>query len=1206
VKTNVGHLEGAAGIAGLIKVVLCLQHGEIPPHLHFQKLNPHINFDNTPFVIPVKGCAWPSVEKKIAGVSSFGFGGTNAHVVLQEAPQEKEVTSNQSSVTSSNEKTKPNTEHWSLITDHYSPNTAYLLPLSARSPEALQEMVRAFQSILPLATCHLHDLSYTAGARRTHHEYRLAIAFHSHEELHRQFEALLQEEEGRWLLSTRKIPERLPGLAFVFSGQGPQWFAMGRELLAQEPMFRKIVEECDALLRKDTTWSLIEELQRDESSSRLDQTEIAQPALFALQVGLASLWRSWGIVPEAVVGHSVGEVAAAHLAGALSLADAVRVIYHRGRIMQQATGLGKMASVELPVAEAEKLLAKYENRLAIAAINSPTNTVISGEAVALAEVLKVLEPRGVACRMLRVNYAFHSPQISPFQNELTEALNGLSTSAASIPMYSTITGAPIDSEKLDAAYWGRNIRETVRFNDAITALAQNGFGLFVEVSPHPVLSSSIVESLNHGKKEGAVMASLRRGQSERATMLRALGELYSQGYPVDWSKLYPSGRCVSLPAYPWQRSRYWIENDGARSNSQDHSSRSLSTTIDASGQKRNDWFHEIKWQTKALVAKSNGASTGNWLIFADRGGVGEALVQRLIARGAKCQLIYAETSTGSVTMQAGASAIAGHLNGEFGQTVHGIVYLRSLDAKSNGELSVEELDQAQRLGCSSALRMLQALLDKKSPQAPKLWLVTRAAQTAGATEVAVAQSPLWGLGRVMALEHPELWGGMIDLPATGSAADVEFLAQEILQPDGEDQIAYRDQQRFVARLMRPHHLKSTAESIQLKADAGYLITGGLGSLGLSAARWLVAEFELRGQIDELLALEKLGAKIKIMRADVGDQARMTELFTELRQDMPPLRGIIHAAGVASHKPLLNLKDEDLQSEFRAKVQGAWLLHQLTRELQLDFFVLYSSISAVWGGKDLGHYAAANHFLDMLAHHRRGQGLPALSINWGPWTESNMAAPAFVEEMQRTGVSALTPEEGVDALGDLLAAGVTQMAVAKVDWNRFLPIYELRGARPLLEEIAAEAPSHSKTIQAKEEVLKKLEAASSPERREVLITHIHSLVAKTLGLATSRQLDTSVGFFEMGMDSIMAVELKNRLERSLNLSLPRTVTFEHPNVEKLAGFLIAKLFPSTPASATSASIEPEQNGHKQTAALADITKLSEDELAAIVDEELSRL
>ncbi|HUC97182.1 MAG TPA: acyltransferase domain-containing protein, partial [Candidatus Polarisedimenticolaceae bacterium] len=367
------------------------------------------------------------------------------------------------------------------------------------------------------------------------------------------------------MISGRRVAGHVPKLAFVFGGQGPQWWAMGRELLESEPVFRQTIEICDALLRQHAEWSLLAELTADEASSRLEQTAIAQPALFALQVALAALWKSWGVEPAAVVGHSVGEVAAAHIAGALRLEDAVRVIFHRGRCMDLASSKGKMVAVGLSMSDAQRAIRGYEDVVSIAAINSPSSATLSGEAQALEQISQTLDAQGVFCRFLRVNYAFHSPQMEPVRDELLKSLDRLEVQRTVLPLISTVTGRPAEDGQCDKYYWWRNVRESVRFAEAVDWLSERGFDLFVELSPHPILAGSVSECLLQHRRQGTAVPSLRRQEEERATMLASLGTLYTLGYPVEWRKLWPrGGRSVHLPSYPWQRQYYWHESEELR------------------------------------------------------------------------------------------------------------------------------------------------------------------------------------------------------------------------------------------------------------------------------------------------------------------------------------------------------------------------------------------------------------------------------------------------------------------------------------------------------------------------------------------------------------------------------------------------------------------------------------------------------------------
>lgn len=541
VKTNVGHLEAAAGMAGIIKTALCLEKGLIPPNAHFQSLNPRIILDGTRFAIPTEARAWPSgAAPRIAGVSAFGLSGTNAHLILAEAPR-REVE-------------RPEAEE----------RSSHLVPLSAKTPEALAALADAVRDALCQGAAgdsalRLDDVAYTAGARRSHHEHRLAVVARSSVELADALAAFSRAEPPAFLAQGRVPLAGPPKVAFVFSGQGSQWAGMGRGLLREEPAFHAEIEACEALVQRHAGFSLLEALAAPEGSSRLDETEVAQPAIFAVQVALAKLLLSWGVAPDAVIGHSVGEIAAAHVAGALSLDDGARLACLRGRAMQGATGKGKMAAVALGRAEAETALSEYEGRLAVAAVNDPGAVVLSGEEAALEAVLDRLARGGVRCRPLHVDYAFHAPGMEPIAEELQRALGDLSLARAVRPMFSTVTGARVEGLELDADHWARGIRDRVLFAPAVEAAIAAGCRLFLEVGPHPVLALNVGHCLDAwAAGEGRAVPTLQRAVDERRAMLLSLAALYADGCAVSWPAIHPSGGAVApLPTYPWQRRRFW-------------------------------------------------------------------------------------------------------------------------------------------------------------------------------------------------------------------------------------------------------------------------------------------------------------------------------------------------------------------------------------------------------------------------------------------------------------------------------------------------------------------------------------------------------------------------------------------------------------------------------------------------------------------------
>jgi acyl transferase domain-containing protein/NADPH:quinone reductase-like Zn-dependent oxidoreductase/ubiquinone/menaquinone biosynthesis C-methylase UbiE/acyl carrier protein len=571
VKTNIGHLEAAAGAAGFIKAALALQQRIIPANLNFSEPNPEIDFAALRLRVPTATEPWPDTHGKpaLACVNSFGFGGSNAHVILQEPPRIKDSVPEEVPV-----EVEP----------------PYLVPLSARSPEALKALAGKYAAYLQPggegAEVSLRDLCFNTYFRRTHHDHRMAIVTPSRNELVRQLDAFAKGEPVPAAASDRVMPGQKLRMAFVFCGQGAQWWAMGRQLLHSEPVFADMVRRCDDVLDSlGACWSLWQELTADESASRMHETSISQPCIFAVQVGLAALWESWGIQPDAIIGHSVGEVAAAYVAGVFSLDDAVKTIYHRGRCMDFASAAGKMLAVSLGRTEAEEIAATYDGRVSVAAINGPTAITLSGDAEALREIEAALTERNVFCKFLQVQYAFHSAQMDPVRDELLRSLEGIQPRPARIPLVSTVEGDWATGPELGPQYWWRNVRQGVRFADGIDKLLDTDCNLLVEIGPHPVLGSGIAECQQSRGKKGKILASLRRPalkkgdatanghhapdrpyhEEEPVQMRRTLAALYALGWAIDWKKLpYSAGKPVRLPTYAWQREHYWHESEESK------------------------------------------------------------------------------------------------------------------------------------------------------------------------------------------------------------------------------------------------------------------------------------------------------------------------------------------------------------------------------------------------------------------------------------------------------------------------------------------------------------------------------------------------------------------------------------------------------------------------------------------------------------------
>ena len=577
-KSNIGHLEAASGIAGLIKAVLCIQHGQIPPTLHYQTPNPDIPFDDLKLRVVDELTPWPDNGRpRTAGVNAFGFGGTNTHVVLQEPPPSlpqigggTDLASSESTVLSETslnvaESTEP------LSASQQPPpqvgegrGGVSLLTLSARGEAALKALAASYVDFLRGdSDATLDDLAYTMTRRRSHHDHRLALLVRDRQQLTRRLRAVANGERVPNLVSGHCDADEAPKLIFVYTGMGPQWWGMGQELMAREPVFHQSLVDCDAAFQQIAGWSLLDAMGASEAESRMAETAVAQPANFAIQVALTKLWAFWGIEPTAVVGHSVGEIAAAYVAGALSLEDALLVTHHRSCLQQTTAGQGTMLAAELSAADAEALLTTHE-QVSLAAINSPMSVTLAGDANALQAIAAELQAKERFNRFLDVEVAYHSYQMDPLEDELRASLANLQPQATRIPLYSTVTAQQIDGSTLDADYWWQNVRQPVQLAPAIEQLVRDEYRVFLEVGPHPVLAHSIQETLHSTGESGHLLASLRRQKPEQQQLMTTLAELYTLGTRINWATVSPSGRLVKLPTYPWQRERYWQESPASR------------------------------------------------------------------------------------------------------------------------------------------------------------------------------------------------------------------------------------------------------------------------------------------------------------------------------------------------------------------------------------------------------------------------------------------------------------------------------------------------------------------------------------------------------------------------------------------------------------------------------------------------------------------
>jgi len=733
-----------------------------------------------------------------------------------------------------------------------------------------------------------------------------------------------------------------------------------------------------------------------------------------------------------------------------------------------------------------------------------------------------------------------------------------------------------------AEYWRRHVREPVRFSSGMRALQALGCEAFVEIGPGASLVGLGQRCLPGDAEVWA--ASMRKGLCERTQLLGAVGALFTRGVQIDWAGLDAGRprRSLPLPTYPFERQRYWLDT--------------IATPVRSGGQAPlgreaiGDRLYQLAWRATTSSAAPIASSPGRWIILADHGGVGVALGAALEARGAVCSIVDAATPPEEIACAA--------------KGARGIVHLRALDVRTPDQCDVPALARAQSLGCDSALQLTRALL--AAEVSCRTWYVTRRSQPVladGAIEI--GQAPLWGFSRALALEHPELWGGLVDVDDEPPSALAVALAGEILGEGGEDQIAYRAGQRYAARLERRPHLGTRAWS--LRGDATYLVTGGLGGIGLALSRWLVergarhlvlnwrtAGAATVAQRTRIAELERAGATVRLVQADASDELAMTALLDELHHASPPLRGVFHAAGVSAPCAIAALDAGGLAGVLAPKIAGAWILHRLTRELPLDHFVCFSSIASVLGSRQLAAYAAGNAFLDALAHHRAALGLPVLCVNWGPWAEVGMTSRAEQALLERIGMHALPTRDALAVLDHLLGSGVPQVMVANIDWDAFVPALEAKARRPILDAVRVREDAVPAELPA---LRKRLEAAAPETREPLLVAWLRGEVARVLGRDTPLAIDVAQGFFEMGLDSLMAVELKRTLEKALGMTLPRTLAFEFPSVAALAGHLCIACPCACPPTPPAVPTPP---------VLLDLPVLSEREAEALLLDELQSL
>ncbi|MDG9720931.1 type I polyketide synthase [Streptomyces sp. DH24] len=1203
-KSNIGHTQAAAGAAGVIKTVLAMEHGTLPRTLHADTPSTRVDWASGAVRLLTRAREWPRAERpRRAAVSAFGISGTNAHVVLEEAPGP--AASRAPAGRSPEPALAAETDALQAPAEH--PGLPFLL--SARTASALAEQAaRIAEFVRADPGTPTASTGWSLATTRSAFPHRAVVLGGDRDALLGALDALAAGGADPALVRGSTVDSDT-GPVFVYPGQGSQWWGMGRELLDTSAVFRTAVGACADALAPYVDWSLTDLLAgQGEDPEMLHRADVVQPALFSMMVALTELWRSLGVTPGAVVGHSQGEIAAAHVAGAFCLEEAARLVALRGRTMLKLAGLGGLMSVFAPADRVAPLLDAWPGRLSLAVLNGPAAVVVSGDRAALDELGAHCAEQGLRSKHVQSDIAGHGPQTEAVKNELLAALGEVRPGPGRVPFFSTVTGERLDTTELTAGYWYRNLRHTVRMEQATRSLLDAGHRVFVESSPHPVLTGAIGETSEAAGVEDAVaVGTIRRSAGGTRTFLAAAATAWTAGVPVDWRPCFPpavrSAPPVELPTYPFQRRRHWptprpasppaTDGDTAFWNlvdsgdttglaaetgaPEDELAAVLPALTDWRRRTRRralaaSWCYDDAWhplpppgparEVRRLVVVPSGHATDPWV------------TDVVAALGPDTTRADVDPATADRTSLAGLLSARPSV----------VVSLLGL-AEEPGD----ERHPAAPAGLTATLALVQALADTAT--GAKLWCLTREAVAAvpGDRVLRPTQGTLWGLGRVAALELPDLWGGLADLPDTVDTRTGALLAARLTPDAGEDQIALRPSGAHGRRLVpagdpapaAPWHTSGTA-----------LITGGTGALGARLARWAVS----RGAGHVLLLsrsgpdapgadtlrrqVEDMGARVTVAACDTADRAALAAELDAVPDEFP-LTTVIHAAGVSDgDSETTALTPPRLDALLRAKLLGARHLHELTAGRDLDAFVLFSSGAASWGSGGQPAYAAANAYLDALARHRRAAGLTAASVAWGAWGGTGMAtAPGLAAELARRGVEPMDPDTALTALQRVLDEDRAGLTVSATDWAKFLPAFTAARPSPLLSalpearETDPVADAHPDGDATAPGLRDRLTGLPDVERARLLLDVVRTEAAATLGHPGADAVPAERALRDLGFDSVSAVDLRNRLKKATGLPLPASLVFDHPNATAVAAHLQAELFPDA-AGGTGSGDDPD--------------------------------
>ncbi|GLY22710.1 type I polyketide synthase [Micromonospora sp. NBRC 101691] len=1212
VKSNIGHTQSAAGVAGMVKMVMALRNGVMPETLHVDEPSPHVDWSAGAVSLLTERRPWPELDRpRRGGVSSFGVSGTNAHVIVEEY---------RPSATAAPE--QADRDDAGATGSAYRPglvaSEVTVWPVSARSRSALAGQagrlagyVRANGDLDPAA------VGWSLLTTRSTFDQRAVVVGSGVEELLSGLDAVASGlPAGNVVLGTAAGSSAGP--VFVFPGQGAQSAGMAAGLVGRVPVFDARLAECQRALSPYLDVDLVSVLTGDDESW-LERVEVVQPVLWAVGVALAAVWEHVGVAPAAVLGHSQGEIGAACVAGILSLEDAAKTVALRSRALAVLRGTGAMASVDLSADGIAQRLPAFPG-VGVAAVNGPSTVVVSGPPQPVADLVEACQADGVRARVIPVDYASHSAAVQEVAERLRTDLADVTPRAGHVRLVSTLTGDWVEPESMGADYWYENLRRTVLFDPAVRVAVAAGHTTFVEISPHPVLTMPVTAILDDAGVTGHTLGTLRRGEDDATRLLTSLATAYTAGLPVDLRQVLAETAAVDLPTYAFDHQRYWLDGSGgpdleslsqgavdpgdagfwaavergdlaALANVVTPADTPAEQTADAlrpvlplltswRRQRRrqsdiDSWRYQDTW--RPLTGVANRGMRGTWVVVMPTGEFVEpwqdASVEAITAAGADVVPIPVSTSDvdrdqlGKLLREALATR-AGADDGP--AEVAGVVSLLAFD-----EL-VHPLYLSVPGGYAATVALFQALGDI-GLTAP-MWSITSGAVSVGRADQlrAPMQALVWGFGRVAALEHPERWGGLVDLPEAVEGRYADLLVAALTTAGEEDQIAVRPSGLLGRRLTRVP-LGDSQPANPWEPSGTALVTGGTGALGGHAARWLARSgveniiiASRRGMaapgaqqlVDDITAL---GARATVVACDASDREALAELIDGI-PDEQPLTTVVHACAVLDDALINDIRIDQIERVLKAKVDVAYHLHELTLGLDLSAFVMFSSFAGTVASSGVGNYAPSNAFLDALAQHRRALGMPATSIAWGAWAGGGMADGPFGELLHRHGVPEMPPEAAITALHQAVDHGEPALTIADIAWDRFAVAFTATRPGPLISDLP-----DVRRLKATEHVAAGVEVPDGPDslrdrlaglpaadRMAVLLGLVRGQVAAVLNYASAESVDEHRAFRELGFDSVTAVELRNRLGTATGVALPVTLVFDYPTPTTLAEYLFAEV------------------------------------------------